>query len=997
MVETRSQKRKIEEDEVHQDQITAIIKKRCYQQTEIEESEIEEYESSESEEQETLETEETEELERDDETEIKNLVKAVLKRFIKENKTPKEETCEDEYEEFNHLVESIHAGEFFERVPLEEKRDDLVKKLTLGEVKELNKQLYEMQENYQNNSPSIIDILRMKCTMEQKQKLLEKVHHLVNSEVLSAEYNSNLKFLTSNISNESDPSLLELEEKILKSAVNSGIFDSYKNKILKSKMSFENKVIAYKKLEIMETYEETDTSEYAKYKNWMDSLLSVPFGSYDNIPITIESSKEELQNYICSVRKTLDKKLSFLEKPKDQIINIVSQMIRNPDCNINAIGLHGKKGVGKCHGFNTPILMFDGSIKMVQDIRVGDLLMGDDSTPRKVLSLATGQEEMFEIQHTLHDESYIVNKSHILTLKMSDNKNINHRKERSSYVVTWFDTKTFKKHSKSFNYSGFRNGNNDKKYAQNQAKKLYDSINDNKIVDIPLETFLSLNQTIRTRLQGFKVGVEFKERELDFDPYIVGYWLGDGTSSSSGITTQDSVVLYYLSKTLPKYNCYLQYQNNNSSKYSYRINGNSNSNVFWNTLKKYDLVNNKHIPNVYKINSRENRLKLLAGLLDSDGSLNSDGCGYDFIQKNNELTDDVVYLCRSLGFQCKPKKCMKGCWYNGEYREGEYNRLYIYGKGLEDIPVLCPRKKARKRLQIKDPLVTAIKVIPKGIDNYYGFELDGNHRYLLGNFIVTHNTELCKSIAESLGRPLRTISLGGESDASTLTGHGFTYVGSNPGRFIEILRETKTMNPVILVDELDKISETHQGKEIIGTLIHLTDSTTNSKYNYDKYFSGIEFDLSKVLFIFTYNDPSKVDKILADRLYKIKVDNYSFKEKLEITNKHLVNTILEKLKIDKEIIKFSDDAIQYLVETSREDEGMRNIKTKIKIILTRINILLLTNPSDNVINLKYKELYSYYTGKETYVIPRNHIDILLNESISTESDEFARPPPHMYI
>ncbi len=533
---------------------------------------------------------------------IKDSIKTLIKRYTREGKEFLKNESESEYEQFHDIIDSIYGGEFFERVPLEDRKKKLKETLSKEEIKDLNEQLQKIKSFYNNNSPSVIDILKMNVSMEQKQKLLEKVHCLVNSEVLTPEYNSNLKFLTSNISSENDPELMKLEEQILKSSLNNGFADSYRTKILKSKMSFENKVIAYKKLEIMETYEETDTSEYAKYKAWMDALLSVPFGVYNESGITQESSLEDIQQYIKTVRNTLDRKLSFLEKPKDQIINIVTQMIRNPDVNINAIGLHGPAGVGK--------------------------------------------------------------------------------------------------------------------------------------------------------------------------------------------------------------------------------------------------------------------------------------------------------------------------------------------------------------------------------------------------------TSIVASIAEALGRPYATISLGGESDASSLTGHGFTYVGSGNGRLIDILKNTKTMNPIVLIDELDKVSETHHGKEIIGTLIHLTDSTTNNKYNYDKYFAGVEFDLSKVLFVFTYNDPSKVDKILADRLFKIKVDNYNFKEKMEITTKHIIPYMLDKFKFKRDDIMFSEEAIKYLVSSSNKAEGMRDVKTKIKIILSRLNTLLLTNEEDNIINLKYKKLYPYYKTLPV-TIPDNHIDTLLDESISSEkSDE---PPPHMYI
>jgi ATP-dependent Lon protease len=216
-----------------------------------------------------------------------------------------------------------------------------------------------------------------------------------------------------------------------------------------------------------------------------------------------------------------------------------------------------------------------------------------------------------------------------------------------------------------------------------------------------------------------------------------------------------------------------------------------------------------------------------------------------------------------------------------------------------------------------------------------------------------------------------------------------------PGRLIDILIDSKTMNPIVLVDELDKVSETHHGKEIIGTLIHLTDSTSNNKYNHDKYFSGIEFDLSKVLFVFTYNDASKIDRILADRLIKINVDNYNFKEKLEITNKHIIPYLLDKFKFNQNDITFNQDALEYIVRDSKKETGMRDIKTKIKIIISRINNLLLTNETDNIIKLKYKKLYPNYKSLPV-IVPKEHIETLLDESIS-DSDKNDRPPEHMYI
>ena len=246
----------------------------------------------------------------------------------------------------------------------------------------------------------------------------------------------------------------------------------------------------------------------------------------------------------------------------------------------------------------------------------------------------------------------------------------------------------------------------------------------------------------------------------------------------------------------------------------------------------------------------------------------------------------------------------------------------------------------------------------------------------------TGKTSLVSSLAEAINRPYRIISLGGESDASGLTGHHFTYIGSTAGRIAEILKETQCMNPVILFDEIDKTSDTPQGKEIISALIHLTDTTTNKKYTYDKYFSGIEFDLSKIMFVFTYNDSEKVNKILSDRLYKIRIDNYTDNEKYTIVQKHLIPNVLKEYNFNKNIISFPDESIKHIIKLSNSSggsDGMRDIKGKLNTIISRINTLLSTNKSDNIIRLDYKSLYNKYA---TDTLPDTSPYISVNVTIS---------------
>jgi hypothetical protein len=405
-------------------------------------------------------------------------------------------------------------------------------------------------------------------------------------------------------------------------------------------------------------------------------------------------------------------------------------------------------GWGKCLKIDTPIIMFDGSIKKVQDIVVGDVLMGDDSTPRNVLSLARGRDKMYDVI-PIKGEKYTVNQEHILCLRASGFPKLsrNNHKSNTNYNIQWIENNEFCSKTFTFNHAK----ENEEK-IKIEAEMFFDKILNNQetkdnVYEISIKDYLLLSDKKKAFLKGYKVPIEFPEKELSIDPYMIGYWLGDGTSSCAAITCQDSTVLYYYAKNLKKYNLNLNYH----CGYTYGITGNGkyDNNVFLNTLKDLNMINKKHIPNIYKHNSRENRLKLLAGLLDSDGYYDIKKCSFEFTQKNETLMDDVVYLSRSLGFACY-KSIKNTSWtYNGIKKQGTAFRITITGKGIEEIPTLIPRKKATPRKQIKDALVTGIKVEYVNDDDYYGFMLDGNCRYLMGDFTVTHNT--CTSIAIAEG------------------------------------------------------------------------------------------------------------------------------------------------------------------------------------------------------------------------------------------------------
>jgi len=213
----------------------------------------------------------------------------------------------------------------------------------------------------------------------------------------------------------------------------------------------------------------------------------------------------------------------------------------------------------------------------------------------------------------------------------------------------------------------------------------------------------------------------------------------------------------------------------------------------------------------------------------------------------------------------------------------------------------------------------------------------------------TGKTSLVKEgISKILNRPFAFIALGGATDSSFLEGHSYTYEGSTWGKIVQILIDSKCMNPVIYFDELDKISETPRGEEITGILTHLTDTSQNAQFH-DKYFAEINFDLSKCLFIFSYNDETKVNPILKDRMYRIQTKGYNLKQKTIISNSYLLPRIREQVKFTSEDIIIPDESIHYIVDKHcNKEDGVRNLKRCLEIIYTKINLYRLMKPGSNL-------------------------------------------------
>jgi len=199
----------------------------------------------------------------------------------------------------------------------------------------------------------------------------------------------------------------------------------------------------------------------------------------------------------------------------------------------------------------------------------------------------------------------------------------------------------------------------------------------------------------------------------------------------------------------------------------------------------------------------------------------------------------------------------------------------------------------------------------------------------------------CLKDDKGVSRPFAMIQMGGDSNGSTLHGHNYTYVGSTWGSIVQIIIDKKCMNPIIFIDEVDKISRTENGKEIVGILTHLLDPAQNDCFQ-DKYFTGIDLDLSKALFILSYNDVSAIDKILLDRVHRIKFESLSLEDKLIISKTHILPEVYKKMGLE-DMIKFDDEVLKFIIDEYTCESGVRKLKEILFEIVGEINLDVLKN------------------------------------------------------
>jgi len=424
--------------------------------------------------------------------------------------------------------------------------------------------------------------------------------------------------------------------------------------------------------------------------------------------------------------------------------------------------------INGCFAKDTVIPLFDGTTKLAQDISTGDVLIGDDGKARTVMETCSGRDDMFKVIQNKGVE-YTVNSKHKLVLKFSGDRSIH--KLGEAHVVRWFDRTL-----KSIKSKKFEN--------IQEAVDFHKGLQFSDEIEMLVEDYVNLSDSTKKFMMGFKSsGVHWPKKEVLLDPYIMGLWIGDGVNNGTSFAANDTEILERLLEWCEENEAELVH----SGPYKFDVRrrngtqgrlaigrGSASSeckgclqkfisicdtpnkpyedddrhlarfNPMKHSLDSYKLVRNKHIPLDYIVNDRDTRLKVLAGLIDSDGHVSYGGKRVVVIQTCPKITKQIEFIARSLGFTVSVTTCERRhvSIFGGEpkdYRDS--HRINISGEHLEEIPTILPRKKCVNSTPNKDGLRTSIIVEPLGQGTYYGWSIDGNKRFVLDDLTVARNCD----------------------------------------------------------------------------------------------------------------------------------------------------------------------------------------------------------------------------------------------------------------
>jgi hypothetical protein len=530
-----------------------------------------------------------------------------------------------------------------------------------------------------------------------------------------------------------------------------------------------------------------------------------------------------------------------MKQLKDSVLYQVLYYLQNMHNRNNEEYLHtvimGPPGHGKCLKKDTPIIMYDGSVKMVQDITQGEQIMGDDSTPRTVLSICRGQEKMYKVEQSYGD-NYTVNESHILSLKLTAEPRITDLTYKDSYCISWFS-------KERVNYKYYNYANKNKQEVHNVVQQFCRFLPKiGTVIDIEVLEYLKRPRSWRMAYKGYKTGVDFPHLDVDLDPYVLGVWLSSGMCNTPCIVqeTENHAVLEYLKNHFEDLVILTEKDNNKDVHIFVNKEQKIETNRFVQPLIKYNVFSKKSIPSIYKINSTNVRLMLLAGIIDSEGVFTNGN--FEVVNKDKTYIEDIDFIARSLGLRTSLTEFAR----KFEKDQSMYYKVVISGN-LEILPLIVSSKKpsGQNETLAHTSLTYDINLVEEEVGTYYGFTIDGNHRFLLGDFTVTHNTQAAKiigSLYQTMGilSPTGTFKIAYRDDLIA------EYVGQTAIKTRKLLESC--IGGVLFIDEVYALGPGQKDKDVFSkeALDTLTAFLSEHKNDFCCIVAGYEEDIIRCFF-----------------------------------------------------------------------------------------------------------------------------------------------------
>lgn len=738
-----------------------------------------------------------------------------------------------------------------------------------------------------------------------------------------------------------------------------------KYKLLDTQMSIQNKMVIMNKIKEFETLNE-HSNEYHKLNKWINAVMKIPFGKYISLPHYV--TREEQYNFLKNVNTTLNSEVYGHYDAKNKILQIIAQWLSDSNSVGNAIAIQGPPGIGKTS------LIKNGLAKAL-NIPFNFIALSNIND----VSLLEGHSYTYEGSMWGYIADILMNSGCMNPIIFFDELDKICDSSRGDEIISLLIHLVDKTQNNKFHDAYFAGIDID----LSRIFYIFSYNDESKVSKILRDRIMTI------KLAGFDIRDKIEIVKKHIAPHVL--------SISTDIFLPDNVIEYII------------------SKYTNEVGVRKLKECIETMFSKLNLLEyigeNKEIDIKYRLNKFENPLTITKDvatlLLETEyyHELENEEKKQYISKKENIpklnhqdiLTEERII---NLSINATSKKIVLEKF--REYVEthpksSEFDKINKWISSILKIPF---GKYINLPLYNYDSESNYLKYVNNVLDRSIFGQNNVKNKLLqivaqwisnpnsIGNVIALYGppgigkTSIIKNgLAQALNIPFNFINLGGYQDSSILRGHSPTYIGATWGKIVEILMSSQCMNPIIYFDELDKVSGTEKGQEIINTLMYLVDPAQNDKFQ-DIYFTGVDIDLSRALFIFSYNHDYLIDAILKDRITKIKMDGYTIMEKVNIALEYLIPDICREIGISKNDIIFKPENIKCIINRyESEEKGVRGLRKRIFSICSKINLLRYINDKD--IDIKY-----FFEVK----FPMNITNDIIKKLLSDEFDMSIENP-----